>query len=236
MSKGRIPKPDDERAGHRTGVGGGEQIEVLPVDAKLIGVSPPGDLSPLASEVWRICVADMAELGHLREPDLVPLRNYCVEAAIAIECEATIAEFGAVMKEPITAWDTEIRELVLVGHRLKANPAAKLHREAANAVRLMAGELGLMPLARIRSNLMAAVTASTALTIKQSLEAEEKAAEQAARTTARRAKASASSKKPTGTTKTAASKRKPASTTKASSDKKAPAKSPARRAKQSRGA
>lgn len=170
MTRGRIPKDDAERAGHRPGVGEGEQIEVLPVESRLIGASAPADLSPLATEVWDICVADMVALGHLREPDLLQLRNYAVEVAIAIEAEATIAEFGAMMKEPIIVNGDDGPELV--GYKLKTNPACKLHRDAAQSVRLLASDLALTPIARIRGNLMAAATASIALGIKDELESE----------------------------------------------------------------
>ena len=173
MSRGgRTPVPNDERAGHRGGVGEGNTIEVLPVERRLVGAIPPEDMSPLAREVWSICVTDMAVLGHLREPDLFQLRNYAVEVAIAIECEASIQEFGAMMKEPIVAWSVELQADEMVGWKLKANPACKLHREASNVVRLLAGELALTPLARIRGNLMQAATASIALGIRDELEAD----------------------------------------------------------------
>jgi phage terminase small subunit len=171
MSRGgRTPVPDDERAGHRGGVGEGNAIEVLPVERRLVTAAPPEDMSPLAREVWSICVTDMAVLGHLREPDLFQLRNYAVEVAIAIECEASIQEFGAMMKEPIVVNGDD--GLEMVGYKLKANPACKLHREASNVVRLLAGELALTPLARIRGNLMQAATASIALGIRDELEAD----------------------------------------------------------------
>lgn len=172
MSRGgRTPIPDDERAGHRNSVGEGNAIEVLPVERRLVTAAPPEDMSPLAREVWSICVTDMAVLGHLREPDLFQLRNYAVEVAIAIECEASIQEFGAMMKEPIVVHSSETGEDEMVGYKLKANPACKLHREASNTVRLLAGELALTPLARIRGNLMQAATASIAIGIRDDLEA-----------------------------------------------------------------
>lgn len=211
MSKGRVPKPGDERAGHRSGVGEGKQIEVLPVESRLVEARAPEDLSPLATEVWNICVSDMAELGHLRAPDLLQVRNYAVEVAIAIECEAAIAEFGAVMKDPILAWDDTIGANKVVGWRLKKNPAAQLHREASNAVRLMGSDLALTPIARIRGNLMSAVTASVAMSIKGDLEKETAAAEKATRAAAR----------------AAARRRKTAATKKAATPKKTPAAKPA---------
>lgn len=186
MSRGRPPKDDVERAGHRPGIGEGESVEVAPVERRLVGVKPPEDLSPLAAEVWQICVTDMVALGHLRGPDLLQVRNYAVEIAIAVECEAAIAEFGAVMKEPILAWSGDLEANEVVGWRLKKNPACQLHREASNAVRLMAADLALTPIARIRGNLMSAVTASVAMSIKNDLEREVLAAEKATRAAARR--------------------------------------------------
>jgi hypothetical protein len=133
----------------------------------------------------------MAMLGQLREPDLLQIRNYAVEVAIAIECEASITEFGAMMKEPIIVWDAGSQEHVLVGDKLKANPACELHRKASNAVRLMANDLGLTPIARIRGNLMAAVTTSLALSIKEGVERRVAAQEKAERTAQRRRRAPA---------------------------------------------
>jgi phage terminase small subunit len=199
MSRGRPPKDDAERAGHRPGIGEGQSVEVAPVERQLIEARPPEDLSPLAAEVWTICVTDMVALGHLRGPDLLQVRNYAVEVAIAVECEAAIAEFGAVMKEPITAWSSELEANEVVGWRLKKNPACTLHREASNAVRLMAADLALTPIARIRGNLMSAVTASVAMSIKEDLERDVLNAEKAARAAARRSKAAA---KPRATRKT----------------------------------
>ena len=189
MSRGRPPKDDAERAGHRSGIGEGQSVEVAPVERQLVEAMPPKDLSPLAAEVWQICVTDMVALGHLRGPDLLQVRNYAVEVAIAVECEAAIAEFGAVMKEPILAWSEEVQANEVVGWRLKKNPAAQLHREASNAVRLMAADLALTPIARIRGNLMSAVTASVAMSIKGDLERSVLDAEKAERAAARRRRA-----------------------------------------------
>lgn len=171
-TKGRPRKDEDTRTGHRKAVGQGDAIEVAPVEERLVGADPPEDLAPLAAEVWKICVADMTRLGHLREPDLIQIRNYSVEVAIAIETEATIAEFGAMMKEPITAWSDELQAMEMVGWKLKRNPACKEHREASMAARLLGTELGLTTMARIRGNLMAAATASIAVGIRDALESD----------------------------------------------------------------
>lgn len=171
-TKGRPRKDEDMRTGHRKAVGESDAIEVMPVEARLVGAEPPEGLAPLACEVWRMCVTDMVALGHLREPDLLQVRNYAVQEAIAIECEATIQEYGAMQKEAITAWSKELQAEEVIGYRLKANPACKLHRDASNTARLLAAELGLTTAARIRGNLMAAATASIALGIKDGLEAD----------------------------------------------------------------
>lgn len=194
MSKGRPPKLSEERAGHPAGAEDPREVAIVP--AELVQARPPEDLSPLASEVWQICVTDMAALGHLREPDLLQLRNYAVEVAIAIECEAAITEFGAVMKEPILAWSAELEAMEVVGWKLKKNPACQLHREASNAVRLMAADLALTPIARIRGNLMNAVTASVAMSIKDDLERDVIDAEKAERAARRRKPAAKTARKP----------------------------------------
>jgi|GEM_PF-1076698 len=200
MTKGRIPKDEATRTGHRAAVGQGESIEVAPVSAKLVGAEPPAGLSPLACEVWRVCVTDMVALGHLREPDLLQLRNYSVQAAIAIECEATIEEYGAMMKEPIIATDRETGIAEVVGWKLKANPACKLHRESSNTVRLLASDLALTPMARIRGNLMAIATASIAIGIKDDLEADLEAEDLALMQAKKQPKKLPAPKKPKKTT------------------------------------
>jgi len=200
MSRGRPPKDPDARAGHGSAA---EPAEVAIVPAELAIARPPEDLAPLAAEVWQICVTDMAALGHLRDPDLIQVRNYAVEVAIAIECEAVIAEHGAMMKEPVLAWSDELGANEVVAWKLKKNPACQLHREASNAVRLMAADLALTPIARIRGNLMSAVTASVAMSIKTDLERDVIDAEKAERAAKRRKSAA-----PKAKTKAAA--RKPA--------------------------
>lgn len=183
-TRGRTRKPEDQRTGHRREVGASDAIEVAPVESHLVGADPPEDLAPLAQEVWRVCVADMARLGHLREPDLLKIREYAVQSAIAIECEAVIAEHGAIMKQPILAWSEELGADEIVGWKLLRNPAAKEHRDAMNSTRLLAAELGLLPMARIRGNLMTAATASIALGIRDALDAELDAEDAAAKKSA----------------------------------------------------
>lgn len=190
MSRGRIPEDDLLRAGHRSAVGEGDALEVPPVDSRIISADPPDDLSPLASEAWRMCLPDMVTMGHLREPDLIQLRNFCVEIAIAVECEQSLEQFGAIMREPITAWSKEAEAYEVVGFKLKKNPAATLHREAAMAARLIAGELGLTILARIRGRLLVMATNSLALGVKDAIEdeldAEDAAIKKAKRTAAKK--------------------------------------------------
>lgn len=174
-TRGRTPKPEEQRAGHRKGAGEADAIEVSPVESRLVGADPPQDMAPLAAEVWTICIADMAKLGHLREPDLITLRGYCEQFAVMVEDAACIQEFGAMMKEPILAWSQELGANEMVGWKLKPNPAVKQHREALNTLRLVGNELGLSPLARIRGNLMQAATASIALGIRDEIAAGVKA-------------------------------------------------------------
>lgn len=195
-TKGRPRKDELERTGHRRAVGQDDAIEVAPVEERLVSVAPPDDMLPLAAEIWDVVVADMIALGHLREPDLMQVRNYAVEIAVAIEAEAAIKEHGAMMKQPITAMDPATGDEMVVGYKLIANPATKLHREASNAARLMAAELGLMPLARIRGNLMAAATASIALGIKDEIDAELDAEDDAKAKATHKPRKRAAKKKP----------------------------------------
>ena len=93
-----------------------------------------------------------------------------------------------------------------MGWKLKKNPACQLHREASNAVRLMAADLALTPIARIRGNLMSAVTASVAMSIKDELERDVRDAEKAERAAARRRRTTP--KKPAPAAKRAAPKKR----------------------------
>lgn len=201
--RGRIPDSDreDRGTGHRSGVGRGKQIEVLPVEQKLVGADPPPELSPIAQEIWEICIADMATLGHLRAPDLLLLRGYCETAAIMIEAEACIREYGAMMREPILATDPETLDVTVVGYRLQANPAVKQHGEAVNRLRLLSNEIMLNPLARIRGNLLEVATSSIALDVVnivskklEAIEAKEAAAAKKAKAKKRPAKKPAAKK------------------------------------------
>ena len=179
--RGRAPVGNDLRAGHRKAVGQGTALEVLPVDSKLMGAAAPPELSAAATEIWDVCIRDMATLGHLREPDLLLLRGYCVTAGIMIEAAACVREFGSMMKEPILSMDIATGGDVIVGYRLKTNPAVKQHADALNGLRLLSAELGLNPMARVRGNLMETATGSIAFSIladiERELDAEDAAAE-----------------------------------------------------------
>ena len=167
--RGRVPKTENE--GHRPAVGKGDALDLPPVPTMLAGASAPDDFRPIEREVWDLCIADMAKLGHLREPDLLLLRAYCETAAVMVESAACIRELGAMMKEPIIVVDPETMLDKCVGFKVKANPAVKQHRDSMNALRLLSNELALNPLARIRSNLMEVATAGIATTILADLEA-----------------------------------------------------------------
>jgi len=185
--RGRTPVDNDIRAGHRKAAGRGTALEVLPVESRLMGTTAPPELSAAATEIWDVCIRDMATLGHLREPDLLLLRGYCMTAGIMIEAAACVREFGSMMKEPILAVDISTGGDVIVGYRLKTNPAVKQHGDALNGLRLLSAELGLNPMARVRGNLMETATGSIALSILADLERELDAEDAAAEKKAARA-------------------------------------------------
>ena len=184
--RGRTPVGKDERAGHRKGVGEGSTLEVVPVESRLIGAEPPPDLSPVAAELWNICVADMAILGHLREPDLMLLRGYCETAGFMVEAAESIKKHGLTMAEPIVAMDIATGADVVIGHRLKVNPALKVHNACFDRLRMASGDLALNPMARVRGNLLEAATSSIALSILTDIEAAVRAKNAAAAKAAKR--------------------------------------------------
>lgn len=206
-------RPRDPNAvGHRPPPGQGKAMEVVPVDRRLLSAEPPDDLPPIAKEVWQICIGGMAELGHLRDEDLVLLQAYAEVFTVKAMAWASIREHGAMMEEPITAIDMGSGDLVLVGYRLKPNPAVKQHDAAVNRLRLLSSELALNPRARIQFNLMQIATSSIALSVVEDLEKkleaiESKEAADAAKAAVRAAKRPAK-KTATKQTKETSSKKK----------------------------
>ena len=118
-------------------------------DGFLASVVPSG-LGGLQREIWDMCVQEMAAQGKVRASDLILLVGYCSAAAYMIEAHACIHEHGVMMKAPILARDFETGSDVLVGWRLKPNPALKVALAAMNALRLTSEVLLLSPAARIR--------------------------------------------------------------------------------------
>ena len=180
---------NDRRARQGRAAGAGNAIEVAPGKSTTIGAHAPAEFSPVAAGIWDVCIADMALLGHLREPDLILLRGYCETASYMIEAAACVRKYGVMMKEPILALDPDTGGDVVVGHRLKANPALKVHGGALNQLRLVSGDLGLNPMARVRGNLMDVATSSIAHSIRDRIERELDAEDAAAAKKAVRASA-----------------------------------------------
>lgn len=179
--KGRPPADEDLRAGHRRKVGDDDALDLPDVDARIVHVAPPETLWPLAAEVWSDYVDELVALKLLHRTDLARLRELCVQTAIGIECEATLEEFGSMMKEPIVVYSKEAEADEIVGWKLKRNPAAKEHREATASARLVAAELGLTPLARLRGHLMEAQAASYVFGIGETIDGELDAEDAAAK-------------------------------------------------------
>ncbi len=167
--QGRVPKPDGSRAGHRKGPGRAKPAEVTRVEQRVASAEAPSALSPIAQQIWDMIVADMATLGHLREPDLVLVRGYCAQAGIMIAAEKLIDEYGEMMREPILAKNGD-GEAVIVGHRMKQNPAVKMHGEALDRLRMLSNELALNPIARVRGNFMETATAAVAFAVAEHVE------------------------------------------------------------------
>ena len=114
----------------------------------------------------------MAILGHPARARLILLLGYCVTAGIMIEAAACVRAFGSMMKEPILCMDINSGGDVIVGYRLKTNPAVKQHADALTGLRLLSAELGLNPMARALGNLMETATGSIAFSILADIETE----------------------------------------------------------------
>lgn len=169
-TRGRPREDEDLRAGHRRAVGQEDGLDLPDVPQSLVRVTAPEGMWPLAAEAWDEYVEELITLKILHKTDLARLRELCVQTAIGVECEASLEEFGAMMKEPITVWSKELQAEEMVGWKVKRNPAGKEAREAATASRLIAAELGLTPLSRIRGNLMVAQTNSYVFGLVESLD------------------------------------------------------------------
>lgn len=214
--------PDQNATGHRARPGQGKALDLPAVEGRLVSAGPPADMcSPVATELWTMLIADMAALGHLREPELALLRGYCEQFAIMVEASADIRENGAMEKEPIIALNPATDEMELVGYKRRPNPAVKVHGDALTRLRLLSNELLLNPLARIRGNLLEVATSSIAASVLEDLEKKLDAAD--AQAAAREAKAAVAAKARSSRAKAPAKKAAPA------------AKAPAKRAPSKRG-
>ena len=148
MAKGRIPA-GDRKLGNSAPVGGGKLARPAVVDPKLATIDAPEGLEGYAAEVWRVCVVEMAANAHLHEPDLAMLRAYVDQVQVNLEAAAHVREYGVMIR--VDQYDDEGE---IKGTRYVANPAVKVARDAATAMRQLSDVLGLNPLARIRGNLM----------------------------------------------------------------------------------
>jgi P27 family predicted phage terminase small subunit len=115
---------------------------------------PAEDMDPVAQELWRIAIADMARSKVLMPSDLASLKVWCEAFADHEDASRIIRETGRLVKG---------------AHGPMPNPMLRVKKEAAATMRQFSDILGLNPLARIRGNLMEAATGSLVLDIQKRL-------------------------------------------------------------------
>lgn len=113
---------------------------------------PPEDMDPVAQELWRIAIADMARSKILMPSDLASLKVWCEAFADHEDASRIIRETGRLVKG---------------AHGPMPNPMLRVKKEAAATMRQFSDILGLNPLARIRGNLMAISAQTQALDVRE---------------------------------------------------------------------
>lgn len=154
MARGRPRKPAEKRTGHHPAPGAGKVVDLVAPPPALALREPPPELPEVAAAAWRLAVADMAGNKALAESDLVQLKCWCEQFYVHEEASAVIHQHGLFIKGP---------------RGTMANPAVRIQKDAAAALRQIGAELGLSPMARIRGNLMAVASQSMALDVRDRL-------------------------------------------------------------------
>lgn len=161
----RGPKPKKDTTASRRPPRGTKAVSnnLAPVNESMLAAAP-ADLSEQAAQVWSLCVSEMAANRSLRESDLPLIRSYCETIDIMWQAAASITKYGALIEFEELNDDGDV-----VGRSIKPNPAVRMHKDATGTARLLAGELGLSPMSRIRSGLMEAATGSMVIDIQDRL-------------------------------------------------------------------
>ncbi len=158
MAKGRPRNParvKSKSTGHRPQTGAGPPAVVYQSPTGAIAdIEPPAGMAPVAADVWRSILADMAALRILREVDLPLVRAYCEAAQAHADASAVVADKGV---------------LVIGPSGPMPNPMLRVQKDAAATMRQLSDSLGLNPLARIRGNFMEAATGSIVVDIQKRL-------------------------------------------------------------------
>ena len=91
-------------------------------------LSPPADLDPAATVVWRRIVAACAA-GHFSLADSELLRAYCEAAVLSQEAFATMQHEGRVIDGKVSPWmpllEKSTRALSALAPRLRLGPSAR---------------------------------------------------------------------------------------------------------------
>lgn len=138
MPRGGVPDPKSSKRGtsHRKPK---EARTLAPVEKVSSAIDPPADLNPLAAELWRDVVRELASHGASREVDAVHVRFLCDQFVTYQECQAVVTQFGP---------------MVEVEGRYVENPAVAMRDKAQANYLKISDRLGLDPLSRLKLGLL----------------------------------------------------------------------------------
>lgn len=135
MPRGAAPKPRQasSEASHRKPKADIQAIATTQ-QAELARYAPPEDLSPAASDVWRMAVAQMHSTGTLREFGTVHVRFFCDQFVTYLEAQAHIDQYGTLVDSDrgpvpnpeIRTRDNALDRMLKLSDRLGLDPLSML--------------------------------------------------------------------------------------------------------------
>jgi P27 family predicted phage terminase small subunit len=110
--------------------------------------SCPDHLQGIARDAWHFWSEQLAEMKIDNRPDAMMLEGACVNYARAVRADALVNAAGETIEEPILN-----KEGVVVGTKVKKNPAVEVANAAWRHVRGFCSDFGFSPAARTRISL-----------------------------------------------------------------------------------
>jgi P27 family predicted phage terminase small subunit len=110
------------------------------------GLPPcPPHLHGRARDKWNLWREELQVMDIDSRPDMVMLEGACVNYARAVDADLIVAASGAILEEPILN-----RDEVVVGTRLKTNPAIAISAKSWLLCKAFCSEFGFSPVSRTR--------------------------------------------------------------------------------------